>query len=398
NWKSFGGGDPARRTLALSGLTWFVGPNASGKSNALDALRFLQGAALDYRLDDVLQGHWEGQREIWPPIRGGTSEAARLGSPGFKITTGWTMGGERLTHELGVSITPGVLNPLQIVVSRERLADGEDKDLFEAANPHLHGRFPVAVKSKDETVDLHFNYSSTRSVLSQIQPHEELDRALIASAQSLRQALREVAFLDIQPSLMRYYRPESAGQLGSSGENISPVLAAISEERRREVVDWVSELCAPEIEAIDFDRTQFRDVMMILVERGGRRVSARSVSDGTLRFLGQLVALLTVPEHSLLVMEEPDVGLEPSRIRLMAEILETVSAQRSVQIIATTHSPTLLAHLSERALGDVVAFGRDPQSGDTICSRLADLPHFQTLREASNIEHLVSTGWLERAL
>jgi predicted ATPase len=184
-----------------------------------------------------------------------------------------------------------------------------------------------------------------------------------------------------------------------SGENISPVLFAMKGKKSlADVVDWLAELTASEIETIDFDQTKLREVMMILVEARGRRTSARSASDGTLRFLGEVVALLTSPRGSLVVLEEPDVGLHPARIRLLAELLEHVTKDRGVQVIATTHSPTLLAHLSKEALGAVVAFGRDPDTGDTRCVRLQDLPHFQTLRDAPNLEHLVSTGWLERAL
>ncbi len=79
--------------------------------------------------------------------------------------------------------------------------------------------------------------------------------------------------------------------------------------------------------------------MMFAVERSGRRVSARSMSDGTLRFLGLLVALLTCPEGALVVLEEPDVGLHPSRIRLLAELFDDIATRRGVQIVATTHSP-----------------------------------------------------------
>ncbi len=45
-----------------------------------------------------------------------------------------------------------------------------------------------------------------------------------------------------------------------------------------------------------------------------------------------------------------------------------------------------------------MAFARDPATGDTICSRLGELPHFETLRDAKDLDHLVSTGWVERAL
>lgn len=99
NWKSFG---TSRNRPQFGGLTLLVGPNASGKSNALDALRFLQGSALDFPLGDVLRGRWEGQREIWPPIRGQVVKAARGSEAGF----GWrAIGGLELTITTGNATT-----------------------------------------------------------------------------------------------------------------------------------------------------------------------------------------------------------------------------------------------------------------------------------------------------
>ncbi len=80
----------------------------------------------------------------------------------------------------------------------------------------------------------------------------------------------------------------------------------------------------------------------------------------------------------------------------MAELLETRTSQ--VQVIATTHSPALLARLSAGALGDVVAFGRDADTGVSRVSRLRDLAHFETLASSRDVAHLFSTGWVERAL
>jgi predicted ATPase len=213
--------------------------------------------------------------------------------------------------------------------------------------------------------------------------------------------LRETVFLDIQPTMMRGPKPEISRQLGLSGENISPALLSLSKEQGRlqDVVDWLSEFCAPEIESIDFDyRPDEREVMMFLVERGGRKISARSLSDGTLRFLGLLVCLLTCRPGALLVLEEPDTGLHPSRIHLLAELLERIARERKLRVLTTTHSPTLLAHLSPEALGDVVAFGRHPENGLTVCSRLKDLRYFDDLRRSDHLERLISTGWVERAL
>jgi len=397
NWKSFGAG--LGNEIPLAPLTLLVGPNASGKSNALDALRFLQGAALDFPLSDVLRGRWEGQREVWPAIRGSIVEAAHSGTETFTLATTWQFDGARLFHRVEVAC------PADVTISAEKLeADGY---LFDTHAPALRGAggrvagggINVALRAKGKGNSPTQVYESHRLLLGQVEGRDRVAPAVVDAAHKVRAALRELVFLDIRPNLMRDYRPENGGHLGVSGENISPVLFAMKGKKSlADVVDWLAELTASEIETIDFDQTKLREVMMILVEARGRRTSARSASDGTLRFLGEVVALLTSPRGSLVVLEEPDVGLHPARIRLLAELLEHVTKDRGVQVIATTHSPTLLAHLSKEALGAVVAFGRDPDTGDTRCVRLQDLPHFQTLRDAPNLEHLVSTGWLERAL
>lgn len=398
SWKSFGREPGAE--IPLAPLTLLVGPNASGKSNALDALRFLQGAALDFPLSDVLRGRWEGQREVWPAIRGSLVEAAHSGTEAFALATSWDFGAPpRLHHRVEVAC------PGDVYVSAEKLE--ADTFLYDTHAPTLGGaagRAPggginVALKARGGGRSATQTHQSHRLLLGQVEARDRVLPAVVEHAQKVRAALRDLVFLDIRPSLMRDYRPENGGHLGVSGENISPVLFSMSgKQALKDVVGWLAELTASEIETIDFDQTRLREVMMILVEAGGRRTSARSASDGTLRFLGEVVALLTSPKGSLVVLEEPDVGLHPARIRLLAELLEHVSQRRGVQVIATTHSPTLLAHLSKDALAAVVAFGRDADTGDTRCARLGDLPHFATLRDAPDLEHLVSTGWLERAL
>lgn len=408
DWKSFGSGPDASNVVRLAPVTVLIGPNASGKSNVLDALRFLQGAALDYSLGEILRGHIEGQREIWPGIRGGTVEAARSGTTGFALTTEWVAfpyTREPLAfqkHVLKVD-TQG-----EVAVEEEGLFSADGDVLFHTHAPSLgtsmgrteDGGLRVASPAFGKGNFQLDTLSSSRSLLAQLGIEGRAATVAQHFSQLVRSSLRGIVFLDIQPARMRDYKPENGGQLGVSGENISPALLALSQQegRLQDVVDWLSEFCSPEIERIDFDRTQLREVMMFLVERGGRRVSARSVSDGTLRFLGHLVALLTCAPGTLVVLEEPDAGLHPSRIHLLAELIERITKDRGIQVLATTHSPTLLAHLSDEALGDVVAFGRRPENGLTVCSRLKDLPHFDDLRRSDHLERLISTGWVERAL
>ncbi|HEX6900665.1 MAG TPA: ATP-binding protein [Thermoanaerobaculia bacterium] len=206
--------------------------------------------------------------------------------------------------------------------------------------------------------------------------------------------------LEINPSVMRGYGRRSL-HFGDKGENFSGALADLFRDpsTRKSFVHWLAELCAPEIEDIDFlEVKELGDVMAMFVENGGKRISARSVSDGTLHFLGTLLALRTAEPGSVILIEEIETGLHPTRIRLLVEYLETVTRERDIQVIATTHSPVVLQWLSDESLRNTVVFGRVPEHEGTIMRRLGDLPHFEEVIQKKGIEELFSTGWLEMAL
>ncbi len=199
---------------------------------------------------------------------------------------------------------------------------------------------------------------------------------------------------------MRAYGRRDA-RLRDDGGNLSGVLADLCRdvEEKRTFVEWLAELCAPEIADIDFiDVPELKDVMAVLVEKSGKRISARSLSDGTLRFLGLLLALRTAPPGSVLFLEDIEAHFHPTRIRLLVEYLDAVTRARNIQIIATTHSPVVLQWLKDEALGNAVVLGRVPERDGTIMRRLADLPHFEEIVKRKGIDELFTTGWMEMAL
>ena len=282
--------------LELSRLTLLVGANASGKSNVFDALRFLQGLGLGMAIVDILNGRWEGGRELWPGIRGGPNDVARHGTQEFAVAAHWASGDRSDTYSL-------------------------------RCNPK-HG--------------------------------------LTQQSGMLPAAFRSTFFLDLNPRRMRDYVPKSSTQLGSEGQNLSAAVWQLcqAEGRKQDLLDWMSELCAPALSDIDFVETELGDVMLVLVEKDGARISARSLSDGTLRFLGELTALLTAPRGSLILVEEIENGLHPARIHLLVELLTGITAERDVQILATTHSPAVLGALADadpELAKAALVFGRTPE-------------------------------------
>jgi AAA domain, putative AbiEii toxin, Type IV TA system len=367
----------------LAPLTVLVGANASGKSNFLDAVRFLHGIAFGAPFDEVLNGGEAQKPNAWPGLRGGAAEAARVGQETFRIESRWaTLSGIEVCHRINCALKP---SPRLI---EERLASNEGLVFEVRANGDLEV-FPEIPK----TVKL----QPMKSLCFDLGGYLRKTEPDVSSEFIV--ALHMVSFLDIQPAQMRGYGRRGA-PLGDQGENFSGVLADLcaDPEERRALVAWLSELCAPELEDLDFiEVKELGDVMAVLVEKGGQRITARSLSDGTLHFLGTLLALRTAEPGTLLVIEEVGAGLHPTRVRLLVEALETATRERGLQILATTHSPVVLQWLSEETLQNAVVFGRVPEHEGTIMRRLGDLPHLKETLERKGIDELFSTGWLEMA-
>jgi predicted ATPase len=391
-----------KQSISVGPLTVLVGANASGKSNLFDAIRFIQGIGLDMSLVDILRGRSEGGRLIWPGLRGGISDVAQKGKKHFSIRTNWRLSEETVSHYISCEInrSPELgKETLKSTSVKRYLFDTHARALGSRRGREAES-VRVALKRDGKGNSPTQTHSATRSLLHQIDCRPPVSTHLDHVRGAVVQAMKGALFVDIRPELMREYVPRQADVLGVEGENISAVLWQLcqDEERKRDMVDWLSELCAPELADIDFVETGLEDVMLVFVERDGTRIPARSLSNGTLRFLGQVMALQTAPEGSLILMEEIENGLHPTRVHLLIEAIEAVTRTRGIRVIATTHSPLVIGALSEQALGDAVLMARLTDEKGTVMRRLKDLPHFDEISSRRGADTLLATGWLERAL
>ena len=95
-------------------------------------------------------------------------------------------------------------------------------------------------------------------------------------------------------------------------------------------------------------RVEGGTVQFYLHENGlNAPVPATRLSDGTIRFMAILAQLLSPTPPPLICMEEPELGLHPDAIALLATLLQEASAR--TQLIVTTHSDILLSALTEVA-------------------------------------------------
>lgn len=127
-------------------------------------------------------------------------------------------------------------------------------------------------------------------------------------------------------------------------------------------------------------------------------VDARGMSDGTLRFIGILTALLTRPKGSLIVIEEIDNGLHPSRAEILLDMLNEIGSERQIDILMTTHNPALLDELGPEMIPFIIVAHRSAENGASELTLLEDIQALPKLLASGSIGKLVTEGEIEETL
>ena len=112
--------------------------------------------------------------------------------------------------------------------------------------------------------------------------------------------------------------------LGDSGQNLPSVLESVCADFRRKtpLISLLQELTPMDVSDFEFPRDPSGRVHLRIVEQDGRSISAHSASDGTLRFLAVLAALLSPNPASAYFFEEIDNGIHPARLHLLIDLIE----------------------------------------------------------------------------
>ena len=221
-------------------------------------------------------------------------------------------------------------------------------------------------------------------------------------------ALRDIFILDPIPSHMRGFSPLSE-RLDADGGNIAGVIAAlpsnIKDEMEARLTKYVTKLPEQDIVRVYAEKVgKFGTDAMLYCEENfsspgaTSTVDSRGMSDGTLRFLAILTALLTRPRDSLLLIEEVDNGLHPSRSDLLLRMLAEVGKGQSVDVMVTTHNPALLDAMGTRMIPFITVAHRDQANGTSTLTLLEDVSSLPKLLAHGKVGKLTSEGLIEKAL
>ena len=106
--------------------------------------------------------------------------------------------------------------------------------------------------------------------------------------------------------------------------------------------------------------------------------------------------MLSATEGSLVVIEEIDNGVHPSRAKHLLASIRNIAEQRNLRVLLSTHNPALMDALPDEAIGDVVFCYRHPEQGDSCLVRMSDIYDFPRLISQGSLGQLVTAGIVER--
>lgn len=407
NFKSF-----VDSTFDLSPLTLILGSNAAGKSNFFDALRFLRYMGADISIRDAIEGHTAAAPTEEPilGIRGGALELPHFGSAASISELTVTIQTDRgqIQYEVAVDVTTyrvvredlrASFHPGPYVFSTHPEVDPLPQD---PDSPGLSARFyknQRGTRPKRE-------FSPFASVLSQFEGRRAESTINEEVARITRTELAGIAPLELRPEVLQSYSRLGTFQIGEHGENFAAVVWYLTESGEddsdralRTIYSWVRELTPQRIAELGTRETPTGDVIFALREEPHSRwISARSLSDGTLRFVALAYALFGGSDRRTFAIEELENGINPVRLGLLLRMIEaSTSGKTGVQVLASTHSPQLLQHAAVETVERSLIIGWDAEKFCSRVARLSELPSIEPALEEATIAELQAEGWLQFA-
>lgn len=391
--------------LPLASLTVLVGANASGKSNAIEAMQLLACLA---------QG--EQLRSLRCPPEGPDQAASRriedlghAGAPCFSI--GCESDAEWSVLSMEITRQEDGLHIRSESLSRPNFPDA----LYRLEEPSADHGTEVLVTYNSFAPESRtcVRCSDQRALFVQMTnpavfgTHARSREVIPSVAGDYVRWLSAMLFLCPVPARMRSYSMP-AGRLRADAANLSGVLfslwgaeASAQQEpfitHREVILGFVRDLLERAIAGLSFRREPRGGVMVQLTEVFSDRrqpCDASLLSAGTLRVLAIAAAMLCAEEGSVVVLEEMD-SIHPSRARELLARIRDLAQRRRLRVLLLTHSPALLDALPEPAVDDVVICYRDGVEGDSRLIRIGDFPGRPILLTQGTPGQLMGSGLLD---
>ena len=117
-----------------------------------------------------------------------------------------------------------------------------------------------------------------------------------------------------------------------------------------------------------------------------------------MRCISILAAVITVDEGSMIIIEEIDSGIHPSRAKRLIKSLSEICAERHIDIVFTTHNSALLNCLSKEQLAGISVAFRSEKNGASEFMQFVDIPGYHLLLTGGGVGDIVTDDSLTNAI
>ncbi len=361
--------------IKLSPLTVMIGPNASGKSNLLDALGLISRMVTSQTISEAFDEHRGNPLEAFFVPPGGLEEllsedaltftiavevelsAAAVNAVESLVKDKWEglpttsqashrdakrVVERRMRYDLTIEFrtSTGMLR-----VSNERLValrkDGKvrkgRKPFLERVGDRLH------LRMEGQARPTHHDLGLDHTVVSMplYPPH-------YPHINAFHEELSRWRFYYFDPAVMRMESPlREVDTLGYDGRDLAGYYHSlrIRNPRQFENMALTLRMLVPAAEGVNTTVTP-GGLVRLSLDQNGTTYSSHVISDGTLRVLGMLAMLAPGGPSTTIGFEEPENGVHPRRLQVVARLVGNAARQAGKQLIVTTHSAKLPDYLN----------------------------------------------------
>lgn len=365
--------------VELEPMTVLFGPNAAGKSNLFDALALLSRMVTQRTLREAFDTH-----------RGAPLEAFYYGDRGLEALLQQSTA--HFSIEVDVELSQSVVDHVERLIQdmRKGLPEGENGDTPKQRVKERKLRYRLCVeiltdsghlRVKDERLcALNPDWTEKQSraafvelvdnklrlrMEGQARPSNHdigQDHALVSTPlyaphyphiTAFREELSRWRFYYLEPKrLMRADNPlQEVRSLDSEGAGLAAFYNSLKIHNPAQFanVNRTIPMLLPRVEKIDVERTPTGELQLKVYECD-IPFPASIVSEGTLRILGLLAITNALTPATVVGYEEPENGVHPRRLKLIADILQNAAEATGTQYLINTHSP----HFVEYARGGLL--------------------------------------------
>jgi len=353
--------------LSLGPLNFLVGANNTGKSSLLEAVELLCACAHTANVEKVF-----ADRELPKGRRD------RRGHPLGRILTNGNLASE-LEYDTSITFAPSqegiqrVRYVLRLGLGSEGsiAPDGPATVRFERVELRdAEGVLALYERQDEKPTSVAVTPRSGESKQAKLPSprhtalgHREHDSLLAP----VRGALRSTpVYHMVAREIATPCEAWPGDMVSASGQGLAAYLGRLADEKpdRLRLIEGALKQLVAGVERVTFPSISQREKTILFHESSGASVFATDASDGLLEFLGYLAIAYAHDDVGVVLIEEPENGVHPRRLRDIVHLLRAISSGEldapPVQVIATSHSPYLLDCCSK---DEVLVFQREADGG-----------------------------------